>query len=72
MSSSDPPRSLEEQRQLQNPDGSVRGKTLVEIKREMLLAEAAGGEEVRRQRHKRQREKKKKKKKKKNSAVQCI
>ena len=57
MSSSEPPRSLEKERQLQNPDGSVRDKTLVEIKREMLLAEASGAEECKRRRHKRKREK---------------
>ena len=32
------PPSLEEMRRGQNPDGSVRDKSLVEIKREMLLA----------------------------------
>ena len=60
MSSSEQPRSLEEERQLMNPDGSARDKTLVEIKREMLLAEAAGDKGRRHQKRKREKKKKKK------------
>ena len=67
MSSGEPPKSLEEERQLRNPDGSVRDKSLFEIKREMLLAEAASEKEGRRQKRKREKKKKKKKKRKKTS-----
>ena len=54
--------SLEEERRGQNPDGSVRDKSLVEIKREMLLAEAAAEEKSKKKKAKKAKAKAKKKK----------
>eukprot|EP01047_Picozoa_sp_COSAG01_P125740 COSAG01_NODE_54824_length_329_cov_0.978261_1_plen_71_part_10 len=61
---SSPPSSLEARAQLLNPDGTVRGKSLMEIKREMVEQEEADeqrAEAARRESKKRKREKQKKK-----------